>query len=378
MDARTSGVETMAVERRGETASAALLETLLTEARALRASHLHLDPEPDGATLWFRIDGALKRHRRLSPSESVQMRQAIHGLSDPAMSDGDSFRESSLPVADGERLVVRLGSGCREDPELEALGTPATLVHALRIAITGAGLILIAGPPRSGRSTTLRALIQALESRPASRFLLERVPGPRLPGVVHVPIADEAGMTDALRGALAQDPDMLAVDPLASREAALHALAAAQAGQLVLAVLDAPDAVAALRQFREWRIDRFDLASTFRVALAQRTVRRLCDRCRSLAQAEGSVAALLGCESGAIVYTPVGCDACEDGYVGQTGVFEAVIGDAGIRRLINDGGDDSILARHAFLRAPTLGSAARRMVRDGVTTPDEAIRVSRG
>jgi general secretion pathway protein E len=87
---------------------------------------------------------------------------------------------------------------------------------------------------------------------------------------------------------------------------------------------------------------------------------------------------LLGFDPGAVVYAPVGCDACDHtGYAGRTGVFEAIHADAALRRLINDGGDGAIIARHAFLNAPNLGSAARALVRGGITTPDEAVRVSR-
>ncbi len=83
-------------------------------------------------------------------------------------------------------------------------------------------------------------------------------------------------------------------------------------------------------------------------------------------------------DPGTIVYEPVGCAGCEGtGFKGRIGVFEAIRVDDTIRRLINDGGDEAIIARHAFLHAPNLGSAARRMVRAGQTTPEEAVRVSR-
>jgi general secretion pathway protein E len=113
--------------------------------------------------------------------------------------------------------------------------------------------------------------------------------------------------------------------------------------------------------------------------LAQRLVRKLCPDCRRPVQAQGSVSALLGFDSGAIVFAPMGCESCEGtGFAGSTGVFEAIVADGAIRRLINDGGDEAILARHAFLRAPNLGSAARALVREGLTTPEEAVRISRG
>ena len=95
-------------------------------------------------------------------------------------------------------------------------------------------------------------------------------------------------------------------------------------------------------------------------------------------QADGSLASLLGFDKGTVVYRPVGCDACNHtGFAGRIGVFEAVRVDETIRRLINDNGDEAIIARHAFLNAPNLGSAARELVRTGQTTAEEAIRISR-
>lgn len=95
-------------------------------------------------------------------------------------------------------------------------------------------------------------------------------------------------------------------------------------------------------------------------------------------QADGSVASLLGFDRGTVVYQAVGCPACKNtGYQGRIGVFEAVRVDETIRRLINDGGDEAILARHAFLNQSNLSAAARKLVRTGDTTPEEAIRISR-
>jgi general secretion pathway protein E len=112
--------------------------------------------------------------------------------------------------------------------------------------------------------------------------------------------------------------------------------------------------------------------------IAQRLVRRLCEHCRRPVQASGSVSALLGFDAGTVVYEAVGCEHCNHtGYKGRIGVFEAVRIDETIRRLINDGGDESLIARHAFLHAQNLGAAARQLVRDGKTTPEEAVRVSR-
>ena len=126
------------------------------------------------------------------------------------------------------------------------------------------------------------------------------------------------------------------------------------------------------------KVEPFLLASTLRAVIAQRLVRRLCPTCRRAVPADDTVAPLLGVPRDATVYEPVGCGECNHtGFKGRIGVYEAVRIDETVRRMINDGADESAIAAHAFARGETLTVAARRMVEEGVTTPEEAVRVSR-
>jgi general secretion pathway protein E len=126
------------------------------------------------------------------------------------------------------------------------------------------------------------------------------------------------------------------------------------------------------------RVEPFLLASTLRAVVAQRLVRRLCPDCREAVQCDNRTGALLGFEAGTVVYRAQGCSSCKHtGYQGRIGVFEAVRVDETIRKIINAGGDEAILAQHAFRKSPNLASAARKLVRAGETTPEEAVRISR-
>ncbi len=162
-----------------------------------------------------------------------------------------------------------------------------------------------------------------------------------------------------------QDADVILAGAITDRQTAAASVRAAEAGHLVLATLEARDAVDAILRLRALRVEAFQLASTLHAVIAQRLARRLCRACREPVQAGGSTCALLGFDPGAVVYAPVGCDSCEGGFAGEAGVFEAILPDAALRRLINDGGDGAIIARHAFVNAPNLGSAARALVREG-------------
>lgn len=340
-----------------ETAAAALI----AEARRRRASHIHLDTGPAATVVRMRIAGQLTEPRH------------YHADAELAAHFRDAPGASLLVHPGGERVVLRLDGGERQERALEAIGMSRAQVDALLPALRRSGLVLVAGLAGSGRSTTIATLLRHFVGSPRH---IVTIGGLRVEGAT--PIEGLSGAA-AIHAALEQDPDVIALDHLEGREAAAAAAEAAEAGHLVIGGIDAPDAVSAIRRMRDWRVEPFRLASNVAAVLAQRLVRRLCAECRRPVQAQGSVSALLGFDSGAIVFEAMGCESCgSSGFTGMTGVFEAIVADGAIRRLINDGGDEAILARHAFLRAPNLGSAARALVREGLTTPEEAVRISRG
>ena len=206
-------------------------------------------------------------------------------------------------------------------PLMEALGAPN-------------GLILIAGPVDSGRNATIEAALDTAEAAVAAPEICNR----------------------------------------ASAEAAIHMASA----QLVLAPIEARHAVGVLTRLREYRIDPASIAASLRLVLAQRSARRLCRECRVPEQADGNVSALLGFDPGTFVYVPRGCRNCDSsGYRDRIGIFEALPVEDAIRRLIAMGGDESLIASHAFRDRPSLNGAARMMVRQGLIAAEDAVALSR-
>ncbi len=181
-----------------------------------------------------------------------------------------------------------------------------------------------------------------------------------------------------LRAILRQDPDVVMVGEIRDRETAEIAVQASLTGHLVLSTVHTNDAVGAITRMRDMKVEPFLLASTLRAVIAQRLVRRLCPTCREQVPADKSVSALLGVDEGTLIYRPKGCESCNgSGYKGRVGVFEAIRVDETIRKIIHEGGDESLIARHAFLNSPNLVSAARGLVLGGETSAEEAIRISR-
>ncbi|MGZ8998385.1 MAG: GspE/PulE family protein, partial [Allosphingosinicella sp.] len=199
-------------------------------------------------------------------------------------------------------------------------------------------------------------------------------------GVGQTQINPQVGLSFAtgLRAMLRQDPDVVMVGEIRDRETADVAVQAALTGHLVLSTVHTNDAVGAITRLRDMKVEPFLIASTVRAVLAQRLVRRLCPQCRQPVTATGSRQSALDLESDAVVYEPRGCPACgQSGYKGRVGLFEAVKVDDTIRRLINSGGDEAAITAHAFRHGQRLSKAARALVLEGVTSPEEAVRVSR-
>lgn len=350
-DADTLAPEAMLRASAADATPDDLLSEIVAEGLRCGASRVHLEPRDGELHVRFRIGGRLVEALRLPWGAIAGLESGIQRI------HGRDISVAIMPVGEWQRIVLHLGAPQPQAEGLEALGMRPPLVQALSVALArGSGLVLVAGPPGSGKRRTLDALMRHLDN--GARCLL---------GI-------EAGWGAVLR----QDPDVILAGTIATRESAGMAVQAAEAGHLVLAAVEASDAIGAIMAMRQFRVESFRLASTLQAVIAQRLVQRLCPDCREPVQAQGSVSALLGFDPGAVVYAAAGCASCGDtGFAGRTGVFEAIHADAALRRLINDGGDGAIIGRHAFINAPNLGSSARALVREGITTPEEAVRVSR-
>ena len=374
-----------------------LINGIIADAARNGVSDIHIEPYESGLVVRMRIDGVLRETLRMPPHVApvVVSRIKVMARLDIAerrvpqdgrmgLSLGGKLldvRVSTLPSRAGERVVLRILDKDNAGINLDVLGMSPAINTMLRTAISEPnGIVLVTGPTGSGKTTTLYAALRLLNDGTRNILTVEDPVEYAIDGVGQTQVNPKVGLTFAagLRAILRQDPDVVMVGEIRDRETAEIAVQASLTGHLVLSTVHTNDAIGAITRMRDMKVEPFLLASTLRGVIAQRLVRRLCPSCRRPVQAQGSVSALLGFDPGAIVYEPVGCEECGGtGFKGRIGVFEAIRIDETIRRLINDGGDEAIIARHAFINAPNLGSAARQMVRDGLTTPEEAVRVSR-
>ncbi|HVJ00011.1 MAG TPA: type II secretion system ATPase GspE [Sphingomonas sp.] len=375
-----------------------LINGILAEAARHGVSDVHIEPYESALVVRMRMDGVLKEMLRMPPHVApvVVSRIKVMARLDIAErrvpQDGRigitlggkllDVRVSTLPSRAGERVVLRILDKDNAGISLDVLGMSEGVEAAYRAALAEPnGILLVTGPTGSGKTTTLYAGLRQLNDGSRNILTVEDPVEYAIEGVGQTQVNPKVGLTFAagLRAILRQDPDVVMIGEIRDRETAEIAVQASLTGHLVLSTVHTNDAVGAITRMRDMKVEPFLLASTLRAVIAQRLVRRLCPSCRRPIQASQALAARLGFETGTIVHEPVGCDQCAGtGFKGRIGVFEMIRVDEPIRRLINDGGDEAIIARHAFVHARNLGAAARALVLAGETPAEEAIRITRG
>lgn len=374
-----------------------LINGIIADAVRQGVSDIHIEPYASGLVIRMRIDGVLRETLKMPAHVApvIVSRIKVMARLDIAErrvpQDGRigltlggkmlDVRVSTLPARGGERVVLRILDKDNAGIDFDGLGMSAAVHDLLQDALSEPnGIILVTGPTGSGKTTTLYAGLRRLNDGSRNILTVEDPVEYAVDGVGQTQVNAKVGLTFAagLRAILRQDPDVVMVGEIRDRETAEIAVQASLTGHLVLSTVHTNDAVGAITRMRDMKIEPFLLASTLRAVVAQRLVRRLCPSCRNPVAADRAVAALLSIEAGVPVYQAKGCDKCSGtGYKGRIGVYEAIRVDDNIRRVINEGGDEDQIAALAFANSMTLGAAARELVRGGLTTAEEAVRITR-
>jgi type IV pilus assembly protein PilB len=343
------------------TSAVSIIDSLLYEAYMSRASDIHLNPGAGTFIARMRVDGNLFDTHTLSPylhQEILARLKILAGLRTDehhAPQDGRfSFeisenipidvRISIAPTYYGENAVLRLLSSAAGLSTLAALGCENTQEALLRQNIMHPhGMILITGPTGSGKTSTLYALIQLLNTRATSIITIEDPIEYTLPGIVQIPANSTYGLSfaEGLRSILRQDPNVIGVGEIRDTETATLASNAALTGHLVLATLHTIDAPTALPRLMDMGIEPYSISSTVNVVINQRLVRRLCISCRTFkVLSEKQLLHLtqhpaLGNTDISGSYESVGCKKCNGtGAIGRIGIFEIMQMNTGLREAV--------------------------------------------
>jgi general secretion pathway protein E len=361
-----------------------MLNALLTQAARDGASDIHIEPYERSSSVRFRVDGTLR--------EVVQPNRALHAALISRLKimaeldiaekrlpqDGRislriggraiDVRVSTLPSAHGERAVLRLLDKTEARFSLTGLGMSGELLTRFQQLVHQPnGIVLVTGPTGSGKSTTLYAALQTIDTSTTNVLTVEDPIEYELPGIGQTQVNAKIDLTfaTALRAILRQDPDVIMIGEIRDFETAQIAIQASLTGHLVLATLHTNDAPSAVTRLMDMGVEPFLLSSSLLGVLAQRLVRKLCPACKA--------------SDGAGRWRPVGCAQCgQTGYKGRTGIYELMVADAQVRAHIHARASEADLvhaAQAAGLRS--MREDGDRLVAQGVTSPEEVLRVSR-
>jgi type IV pilus assembly protein PilB len=378
-----------------------LVDQILRDAVAARASDIHLEVQREALRVRFRVDGILRdvlsapqrlagsvtsRIKIISGLDISERRVPQDGRTRIAVAGQEiDTRVSTLPSLHGEKVVVRILTRGDAVPSLEDLGFEPDQLAAFRRALRlPQGLVLITGPTGSGKTNSLYAGINAVLDPEKNIVTLEDPVEVQLPGITQVQVNAKTGMTfqAGLRSVLRQDPDIVLVGEVRDGETTELALKAAMTGHLVLTTLHTNSAPAALTRLIDMGADPFLVASSLALCVAQRLVRRPCPRCAAPHDPPDDVLALLGITAadlqGANPVKGAGCPECGgSGYRGRTAVYEVLEVDAAMRRvLVKDPSEAAIVAQAKEAGMRNLRASALLKALDGRTTLEEVLRVT--
>ena len=324
-----------------------LLYSVFEQALRMRASDIHIEPQEKVLRIRFRIDGVLHvqteadakiasavalRLKLMSGLDISEKRLPQDGRFAVRLKDGNvDVRISTLPSQHGESVVMRLLSQSTGMLDLNKLQMPAGMRNALTAAIAKpAGMILVTGPTGSGKTTTLYAALNALNSTERKIITVEDPVEYRLPGLNQVQVHDKIDMTfeRILRSALRQDPDVILVGEMRDKTTAEIGMRAAMTGHLVLSTLHTNDAASTPARLIDMGVPQWMVALSLQLVVAQRLVRTICPMCKTHCEPTPQELVWLQNELGPEVDTSgvshgAGCPECnQTGYKGRTGVYE--------------------------------------------------------
>lgn len=322
-----------------------LARLILLDAARENATDLHLEPDSNGWRLRMRIDGVLHDSAELPPDLGQRLLQHIKSIAglDPVTNfhphdahlsyDLDDrhidIRLACVPCQFGEKAALRILDPSRIRHRIDQLGLdPEPMEEIRRWLGSISGLCLIAGPTSSGKTTTLYALLHELQLVNRSILTIEDPVEYEIDGITQVQVDERRGLTfsEGLKYMLRLDPDYLLLgetrDPLSAR----IAVDAAATGRVLMSTLHSRDAVGVVTTLRNWNISDAEIASSLELVIAQRLVRRLCEKCRRQETPSSTVKLWLnsiGVPVPTQAWIPVGCSAChKSGYAGRIGIFE--------------------------------------------------------
>ena len=374
-----------------------LINALITEAIKENASDIHVEPFETRLSIRFRVDGVLRevlepprqiasllcsRIKVMAQLDIAEKRLPQDGrISIKVANRPVDIRVSTLPSGHGERVVMRILDKQAGRLDLLQLGMDEKDRQRLsKIIQKPHGIILVTGPTGSGKTTTLYAMLSALNDAKRNILTVEDPIEYDLDGIGQTPVNTKVNMTFArgLRAILRQDPDVVMVGEIRDSETAQIAVQASLTGHLVLSTLHTNSAVGAITRLQDMGIEPFLLSSTLLGVISQRLVRSLCSKCKTETSLAGEELAKYGVNSNNSVFQAKGCSQClQTGYKGRSGIYEMIEIDDTLANMIHDNASQPQIETYCRSKSQNLRDDGIRKVISGETSLDEVLRVTR-
>lgn len=376
-----------------------LVASIISTAANKHASDIHFEPQTSDTVVRLRVDGVLRDYQRIPRTMQSPVLSRIKILADMDIAERHApqegrfvvkvggrrieLRAATVATQQGESMVLRLREADAALQNYASLGMPAKMAESLqRLLGLAQGMMLVTGPARSGKSTTLYSTVNSLRKPSINIVSVEDPVEYELAGVKQIEVNGGAGFgfASALRSALRLDANAIMIGEIRDKETAEMALQAAQSGRLILSTLHTNDSFSAITRLQDLGVAAADIASSLNGVLAQRLIRRLCS-CHKLVPATPEfVSQLKGAGIGdppERESVPVGCEACDlTGYRGRVGIFELLAVNEPMRTAIRaSAASEAIrgLARQSGMKL--MQEYALDRVREGITTLEEVQRV---
>ena len=377
-----------------------LVNHLFARALDLNASDIHFEPNEAYLNVRCRVDGIMTRIERLpvrihtAVASRLKLMAKLDIGEKRLPQDGRinyqigskqlDMRVSTLPGVHGESVVLRILDRSDTTVDLSRLGMPDNVLTNYQGVISQPhGMILITGPTGSGKTTTLYATLEKINSERQKIITVEDPVEYQLEGITQIQANASIGLSFAagLRSIVRQDPDILMVGEIRDHETAEIAIESALTGHLVFSTLHTNDAAGAVTRLQDMGVEGYLISSSLLAIQAQRLVRRVCTDCAEthFLSEDEAIVLEIGISSCPKIQRGKGCERCgHTGYRGRVGLYELLMMSDAIRHHIASGADANIIRDEAIIEGmKTLREDAIEKLKAGLTTPEEVVRVTR-
>ena len=377
-----------------------MVNHLIQRAVDLNASDIHFEPEEKYLKIRCRVDGVmvdilqlpaneqpaitsrikLMAHLDIGKKREPQDGRIAYQLADRSL----DIRISTLPGIHGESIVLRILDRGDVHVSLDKLGMPEdVLTPYSKLIQQPHGIILITGPTGSGKTTTLYATLEKINTGKQKIITIEDPVEYQLEGITQIQVNPQVGLNFAagLRSIVRQDPDIIMVGEIRDHETAEIAIESALTGHLVFSTLHTNDAASAITRLQDMGVDSYLISSSIIAVMAQRLVRKVCPHCSESVPISPEEADLLGINQTDFpsILRGKGCERCANtGYRGRVGLYELLQLSDKTRHLISTNADANDIRQQAITEGlRTLRQNALEKLHQGITTPEEIVRVTR-